>query len=163
MRIVELFYSLQGEGLLTGVPSLFIRTAGCNLDCRWCDTRYARDPAAGTDLTPDAILARLRSWPQARHCVVTGGGGKSKVWTQMIANLLDKELIVTPAVDACTGAAMMGAIGIGLDQDTLIDGLWKNYEIERIVADKDRDENLKMYKQYTKVHNLLEQLYREIL
>lgn len=73
MRIVELFYSLQGEGLLTGVPSLFIRTAGCNLDCRWCDTRYARDPAAGTDLTPDAILARLRSWPRARHCVVTGG------------------------------------------------------------------------------------------
>jgi len=73
MRIIELFYSLQGEGVLAGVPSVFIRTAGCNLACRWCDTRYARDPAAGTDLTLDAILDRLRQWPQARHCVVTGG------------------------------------------------------------------------------------------
>jgi 7-carboxy-7-deazaguanine synthase len=73
MRISELFYSLQGEGLLAGVPSIFIRTAGCNLACRWCDTRYARDPADGTEMSLDAILARLGSWPRARHCVVTGG------------------------------------------------------------------------------------------
>jgi len=97
-----------------------------------------------------------------KECVVTGGGGKSKLWTQMIANLLDKELIVTPAVDACTGAALMGAIGIGLDQDALINGLWKNYAIKRVVPNKDKDENQKMYRQYTKAHNLLEKLYREL-
>lgn len=74
MRIVEIFHSLQGEGLLAGVPSVFIRTAGCNLACRWCDTRYARDPSAGTEMSLDEILARLRQqWPRARHCVVTGG------------------------------------------------------------------------------------------
>jgi 7-carboxy-7-deazaguanine synthase len=73
MRIVEIFYSLQGEGVLAGVPSVFIRTAGCNLACRWCDTRYARDPAAGTELAPGAVMERLAQWPQARHCVVTGG------------------------------------------------------------------------------------------
>ena len=93
------------------------------------------------------------------ECVVTGGGGKSKVWTQMIANLLNKELIVTEAVDACTGAALMGAIGIGLDQDTLIKGLWDNYEINRITANEDQEQNVEMYKRYTKVHKLLEELY----
>ena len=73
MRIVEIFYSLQGEGVLAGVPSVFIRTAGCNLACRWCDTLYARDPQAGMELPPGAIIERLAQWPQARQCVVTGG------------------------------------------------------------------------------------------
>jgi xylulokinase len=97
-----------------------------------------------------------------KECVVTGGGGKSKVWTQMIANLLDKELIITPAADACTGAALMGAISIGLDKDALISGLWKNYAIERVVPNKEKEENRKMYRHYAKTHNLLEKLYLEL-
>jgi xylulokinase len=96
-----------------------------------------------------------------KECVVTGGGGKSKIWTQMIANLLDKELIITPAADACTGAALMGAIGIGLDQDALISGLWNNYAIERVVPNEEKAENKKMYEQYTQAHNLLENFYTE--
>jgi len=73
MLISEIFYSVQGEGLLTGVPSLFIRTSGCNLRCRWCDTPYASWKPEGNDLTPDAILAKLKDWPAARHVVLTGG------------------------------------------------------------------------------------------
>ena len=73
MRIVQIFYTLHGEVVLAGESSVFIRTAGCNLACRWCDTRYARDPAAGTELAPGAVMERLAQWPQARHCVVTGG------------------------------------------------------------------------------------------
>ena len=41
MWVSELFYSVQGEGKLTGVPSYSIRLAGCNLRCTWCDTKYA--------------------------------------------------------------------------------------------------------------------------
>lgn len=73
MLISEIFYSVQGEGILTGVPSVFIRTSGCNLRCRWCDTPYASWKPEGVEMTEDAILERARSWPAARHVVLTGG------------------------------------------------------------------------------------------
>ena len=73
MLISEIFYSVQGEGILTGVPSIFIRTSGCNLRCRWCDTPYASWKPEGTEFRPDAILEKCRTWPGARHVVLTGG------------------------------------------------------------------------------------------
>ena len=42
LKISEIFFSLQGEGPLTGYPTFFIRLFGCNLDCSWCDTPYAK-------------------------------------------------------------------------------------------------------------------------
>ncbi|MGP6190733.1 MAG: 7-carboxy-7-deazaguanine synthase QueE [Vulcanimicrobiaceae bacterium] len=41
LALVELFYSVQGEGTWTGTPAVFVRLAGCNLNCRFCDTDYA--------------------------------------------------------------------------------------------------------------------------
>ena len=72
MKIAELFYSLQGEGSLLGVPSFFIRTSGCNLRCAWCDTPYTSWDPEGTDLTLGQILDEVRAHP-AKHVVVTGG------------------------------------------------------------------------------------------
>ncbi len=72
MKIAELFYSIQGEGKLSGVPSVFIRASGCNLRCTWCDTPYASWHPEGTDQTIPAIMEQVRQHP-ARHVVLTGG------------------------------------------------------------------------------------------
>lgn len=72
MRIAEIFYSIQGEGILVGVPSVFVRTSGCNLRCSWCDTPYTSWNPEGPEMSTDAIVAEVLRYP-ARHVVVTGG------------------------------------------------------------------------------------------
>jgi 7-carboxy-7-deazaguanine synthase len=72
MRVIELFYSLQGEGMLVGLPSVFVRLAGCPFRCRWCDTAYAWDYAAGQELDPGQIAEQVNLWP-CRFVVLTGG------------------------------------------------------------------------------------------
>jgi 7-carboxy-7-deazaguanine synthase len=72
MKISEIFYSVQGEGMLTGTPSVFIRTSGCNLRCTWCDTPYTSWKSDGRDENLGTILAHVRRhW--ADHVVITGG------------------------------------------------------------------------------------------
>ncbi len=72
MKIADLFFSIQGEGRLLGVPSAFVRTTGCPLRCVWCDSEYTSWRPRGEPLRIDEILARLASFP-TRHVVVTGG------------------------------------------------------------------------------------------
>ena len=72
MKVSELFYSIQGEGKLVGVPSVFVRASGCNLRCTWCDTPYASWDPEGEDLAVDEIVRRVLAY-DARHVVVTGG------------------------------------------------------------------------------------------
>jgi 7-carboxy-7-deazaguanine synthase len=73
MRISEIFYSIQGEGVLTGVPSVFVRTSGCNLRCRWCDTPYASWNPEGETYSVEAVFDAVTDHKQARHVVLTGG------------------------------------------------------------------------------------------
>ena len=72
MKIAEIFYSIQGEGSLVGMPSVFVRTSGCNLRCSWCDTPYTSWNPEGDDWPLERILAAVDAYA-ARHVVVTGG------------------------------------------------------------------------------------------
>lgn len=80
LRISEVFYSIQGEGLYQGMPMVFIRTQGCNLipttgGCRWCDTSYAWNPDGGQGWSNNDLIQEVsklssyyQSWVQ-----ITGG------------------------------------------------------------------------------------------
>lgn len=68
MNINEIFCSVQGEGYFTGMPSVFIRTSGCNLKCAFCDTHHEE----GKEMTVEEILEEALTY-QPRHAVLTGG------------------------------------------------------------------------------------------
>lgn len=70
MKIAEIFKSLQGEGKNQGKPCLFIRLAGCNLNCRWCDTAYAR--TGGMEMSLDITLEQVWRTNPSYVCI-TGG------------------------------------------------------------------------------------------
>lgn len=71
LPIQERFVSLQGEGLLVGVPSSFVRVAGCNLRCTWCDSPATSWTPAGVQVAIDELVAFCARGP--RHVVLTGG------------------------------------------------------------------------------------------
>jgi 7-carboxy-7-deazaguanine synthase len=70
MRVIEVFHSLQGEGLLTGARTTFVRTARCNLRCRWCDTPYSFGP--GRERSIPSLLAEVARH-RTRYVCLTGG------------------------------------------------------------------------------------------
>lgn len=72
MKIADLFYSIQGEGILIGTPSVFVRTSGCNLRCWWCDTPYTSWQPEGEDLAIEAIVDYVTAHSTG-YVVVTGG------------------------------------------------------------------------------------------
>ena len=74
LRVNEIFYSLQGEGVFAGTPTTFLRLQGCNLRCDFCDTPAALNKTGGTDMTIDAILEEMaRRLTKTNHLCVTGG------------------------------------------------------------------------------------------
>lgn len=81
MFINEIFYSLQGEGFFTGTPAIFLRFAGCNLHCPFCDTQHH----SSHSMTEEEIVKAVSSYP-ARHVVITGGEPS----LQVIPSLIDK-------------------------------------------------------------------------
>jgi 7-carboxy-7-deazaguanine synthase len=72
VQLAEIFYSVQGEGRLVGMPSVFIRTSGCNLRCVWCDTPYTSWVPEGSKWSVSEILGEVAKHP-TRYIVVTGG------------------------------------------------------------------------------------------
>ncbi|MFN7290258.1 MAG: 7-carboxy-7-deazaguanine synthase QueE, partial [Pirellula sp.] len=72
IRVSEIFHSVQGEGKLTGTPSVFVRTSGCNLRCWFCDTRYASWEPEGDQWSVQQIIDQVSKYP-SKHVVLTGG------------------------------------------------------------------------------------------
>lgn len=69
-KVNEVFYSIQGEGKHTGMPAVFIRLAGCSMNCPFCDTKYAFQ--TGEEWDANRLLDELKKYP-CKTVVVTGG------------------------------------------------------------------------------------------
>jgi len=72
MKYSEIFYTLQGEGQLIGVPSVFFRTSACNLRCSWCDTPYTSWTPENHDISVSEAFNELTKFG-VKHVVITGG------------------------------------------------------------------------------------------
>jgi len=70
MKVNEIFYSIQGEGTLIGIPMVFVRFTGCNLRCTWCDTKYAWEE--GKEMSMEEIIGEIRKYKSNWVCL-TGG------------------------------------------------------------------------------------------
>ena len=90
-RIAEIFFSIQGEGPTAGLPAVFIRLQGCSVGCRWCDTKYSWDPAAGRAVDLDELMSQARSYP-CRRVVITGGEPlESSLFFPLVSTLKDEQ------------------------------------------------------------------------
>lgn len=101
MKVAEIFVSIQGEGIWTGIPMVFVRTAGCNLRCRWCDTRHAWDEEMAHrwfDIDAEEIATRVRDMPTRWVCITGGEPLLQKEVYQLI------ELLYRPVVIETNGS-----------------------------------------------------------
>jgi 7-carboxy-7-deazaguanine synthase len=88
MKVNEIFYSIQGEGILVGVPSIFLRLTGCNLRCSFCDTKYAY--VQGKEMSIQAILDDIKKFDCTYICLTGGEPLLQKDAVKLIENLLQK-------------------------------------------------------------------------
>lgn len=88
MQITEIFFSIQGEGIHTGLPSIFIRTTGCNLRCTYCDTTYAYQN--GKEMSINQIVSEIEKY-HCNYICITGGEPLLQHETFQLINILQKK------------------------------------------------------------------------
>lgn len=86
-RINEIFYSLQGEGTLAGTPNVFVRFAGCNLTCGFCDTEFE----SGIDMDASDIAHRVKELMPKNTTVILTGGEPLLQYDQALCNAFSAE------------------------------------------------------------------------
>ena len=85
-KIIEIFHSLQGEGIHLGEPMTFVRFCGCNLSCEYCDTRYASDESKASEMTGDQVVAETTKIARPGE-FVSLTGGEPLLWADFIAEI----------------------------------------------------------------------------
>jgi 7-carboxy-7-deazaguanine synthase len=85
-KIIEIFHSLQGEGIYLGEPMTFVRFFGCNLSCNYCDTGYSRDEAKATEMSGEQVIERITALAQPGE-FVSLTGGEPLLWANFISEI----------------------------------------------------------------------------
>jgi len=147
MRISEIFYSIQGEGTLAGLPSVFIRTAGCNLRCRWCDSAYAARGARGQERTVENLVEEVHRYP-TRFCVLTGGepmlaGGIRDLAQRLVGSgrhvTIETAATIPPGGIACSLASLSPKLTNSLPGNDVSDAVRRRHDARRRQPDVIRE------------------------
>jgi len=93
-KVSEIFYSIQGEGPQLGMPAIFIRLSGCNLECPWCDSKYALHQ--GVHMKLEEIVEDISAYGECPNVVITGGEPMLQPLWDLIVSLLriDKHIFI---------------------------------------------------------------------
>jgi 7-carboxy-7-deazaguanine synthase len=130
LRITEIFYSLQGEALTSGLPTIFVRLTGCPLRCVYCDTEYAF--SGGERQSLETIIATIRSYPCKRICLTGGEPLAQPNSIELIKRLLNENYEISlETAGALTVANVPAAVSKVMDLKTPSSGevdknLWSN-------------------------------------
>jgi len=89
MKISEIFFSLQGEGLEIGLPTVFIRLFACDLRCNWCDTMYAVEGRDFRDQSVSEVVNEVEKYECRRVCIT---GGEPLIQIKEVEELADRLL-----------------------------------------------------------------------
>ena len=93
LSVYSIFKSIQGEGLLMGIPTVFVRLAGCPLRCSWCDTAEART-ASGKPMSIEQIVAEIEKTRLFYVCLTGGEPLMQKESITLINKLIDKDYFI---------------------------------------------------------------------
>ena len=132
LRLTEIFYSLQGEALTSGLPTIFVRLTGCPLRCVYCDTEYAF--TGGERQSLETIIETIKSYPCKRICLTGGEPLAQPNAIELMKRLLsDGYEISLETAGALTVASVPEAVSKVMDLKTPSSGevgknLWSNLD-----------------------------------
>ncbi len=116
MDIIEIFHSLQGEGKNIGLPTTFIRTAGCNLRCEWCDTKYAWED--GEEMNINEIKKEVKEIGCRRVCITGGEPLLQKDIYELIDSLQGYQVSIETNGSIDIGKLMDKEVMVSMDHKT---------------------------------------------
>lgn len=147
---VEIFYSLQGESTFAGLPCAFVRCAGCNLACSYCDTAYARDPAAGVPAEIPAVVTRVLDFGTGLVEITGGEPLLQEGFGELAARLLDAgRTVLVETNGSCDISGLDSRLQVVMDIKTPGSGMvakvcWNNlnhlrshHQLKFVLVDED--------------------------
>lgn len=133
MEIIEMFYSIQGEGIHIGKPTFFIRTAVCNLRCSWCDTKYSWE--RGRETSVEEILQEVERQRTRDVCLT---GGEPLLWPDapdLVRALVDRGYRVVVETSGSVSIAKLprnGGVCISMDIKCPSSGMEEKMDFDSI-------------------------------
>ncbi|MDG1099310.1 MAG: 7-carboxy-7-deazaguanine synthase QueE [Bacteroidia bacterium] len=138
LPIMEHFYTVQGEGVHMGKPAYFIRIAGCNIGCVWCDVKDSWDAKLHSEMSISEILEAINK-TKAQHVVITGGEPAMYDLTELCKALRNEEFMLhieTSGAYEIKGALDWICISPKKFKNALSSELIKAHELKVIVYNK---------------------------